>query len=68
MSPQKLIKILRPYCSKIRYNRKHYVCYPIGTNIIITVSGTPSDTNYIKHTFQQFKNQAGIIIKEIQPH
>lgn len=68
MSPGKLIKILTPYCTKIRKNRKHYVCYPKGSARIITVAGTPSDGNYVKHTFQQFKNQAGLVIKEIQPH
>ncbi len=67
MPPEQLIKILYRYCSKIRKNRKHYVCYPLNSKRVITVSGTPSDRNYVKHTFQQFKNKAGIIISEIQP-
>lgn len=62
---ERVIKILDRYCTRIRYNRKHYVLYPRGSRAIITMSASPSDRNWMKALFQEFKRN-GIIIRELE--
>lgn len=63
MDIQKLIKILDPYCTKIVHN-KHWKVYPKGSNQIISIAGTPSDRNYHREVYRDFR-RLGIIIKEL---
>lgn len=60
----KMEKILALYCDKIRYNRKHMICYPKGTNKVVIVSMTPSDTNAYSMVFRDFR-RIGVYIKEL---
>lgn len=65
MSTKEILKILAPYCDRIRYGGKHYVCYPKGLKRTITVSATTSDRNRHRQVFREFR-RCGIIIKELQ--
>jgi hypothetical protein len=60
----RLLKILAPYCDKIRTG-KHIVVYPKGTNQILAISKTSSDWNRNKQVLRDFR-KLGIIIKELE--
>jgi len=62
---KKLVEMVAPYCSRIRQGSKHIVLYPKGSDKVLIMSVSPSDTNHAKHMFQEFK-RAGIIIKELE--
>lgn len=62
---KKLIDILAPYCDKIRYDSRHYVCYPKGVDRIIVVSNTSSDRNRDRQVYREFR-RFGIIIQELK--
>lgn len=63
---KKLIEILIPYCRKIRYGGKHYICYPKDTQVrTITFSAKSSDINQHRQVFREFR-RCGIIIKKLQ--
>lgn len=65
MNTKKMLKILHPYCDRIRYNGMHYVCYPKGLKRIITFSASPSDRHWYHQLFNEFR-RCGIIITELQ--
>jgi hypothetical protein len=61
-----LVKILTPYCDRIRFNDTHYVCYPKGYNKTIAFAASSSDRNQASQIFRDFRKYAGIIIKELE--
>lgn len=62
MTESKLIKILSKYCKEIRRG-KHWICYPLLGNTVISVSVTGSDRRYLKNIKRDFR-RVGIDIKE----
>jgi len=67
MKTKKVLKLIRPYCSEIRKNKKHYVCYPYGANRTITISSSSSDGNFYKQVYREFRRE-GVIIKELEKY
>ena len=67
METKELIDILLKYCDSIRYNNKHYVCYPKGIKRVIVVSSSPSDRNRHRQVFREFR-RCGIIISELNKY
>lgn len=65
MKTKDLLCILKNYCDDIRYNGKHYICYPKGIKEVIVVSSSSSDRNYHTQVFRDFRRK-GIVIKEIK--
>jgi len=59
-----VIRAVTPYCSKIRMHKKHYVCYPVKGDKIITISASSSDRNYYKNVYKDFK-KCGLDIPDI---
>ena len=60
MKVKDLLKMVEPHCKSITHNGKHYkATLPNGR--VITISGTPSDQNYFKHVFRDFKRNNIII-------
>lgn len=66
MKGKDLIKIIEPYCDKIRFNGKHYTCYPKEYDRTITISASPSDRNREHQVFRDFRRYANIIINELE--
>jgi len=66
MTTAEVIEIVAPYCDKIRHGRKHWVCYPKGTNITISISGTSSDNYFHTQVFREFRRRAGITIEALR--
>jgi len=64
MKIQKLLKIINPYCSEIKFSGKHYRAIIKGKGVI-TISHTPSDNNYHKMVYLDFK-RIGIKIPELK--
>ena len=60
-----VIGILRPYCKKIRENGKHYVCYPLNSDTIITVAKSPSDRNWAKNLYLKWRRHVGVEIEAL---
>ena len=61
----KIAKIVAPYCDRIRFNSKHYTCFPKGYNRTITFAASSSDRNQAKQVFRDFRRYAGIEIVEL---
>lgn len=64
MKTKDILKLVEPYCSRIRYTGKHYVCSPIGSKRIITMSVTSSDRNFHKQVYREFRRE-GVNIVEL---
>ena len=67
MKVKKLLKIVSPYCSSIRDNTKHYVCYPINGTEVVVIARSSSDANYYKQVYRHFR-KAGVIVKELEKY
>lgn len=66
MRPKDVLKILIPYCRLIRRcGSNHYIAYPWGSTRSITFASTPSDRNWYKQVFREFR-RCGVIIIELQ--
>lgn len=65
MKDKKLLKTLQRYCDRIRHNNKHYVCYPKGSDKVITVSASSSDKNAWSMIYRDFR-RIGIEILELK--
>lgn len=65
MKTKQVLKLVEPYCSRIRYTGKHYVCSPVGARRIITISVTSSDGNFHKQVYREFRRE-GIDIIELK--
>ncbi len=59
------MKLLEPYCKRIRFNGKHYVCYPKESDKVIVVSSTPGDARYWEKVRSNFR-LAGIKLKKLK--
>lgn len=62
MSPKRIYNELLKYCTKIRDNGKHYICFPKNSDKVITVSKTPSMRGAYDAIEKDFK-KVGIIVK-----
>lgn len=62
---RRVLKILRPFCKRIRFNGKHYVCYPKNSDKVIVVSATPSDHRYWGKVKTNFRS-AGIDLGKVK--
>ena len=59
-----IVKLVEPYCTKIRRG-KHMIFYPKGSKRMVVMAISPSDTNFIKNLYQDFR-RAGHIIPELK--
>lgn len=59
-----IVSIVAPYCTKVRRG-KHMIFYPKGSKRLVIMAISPSDMNFVKNVYQDFK-RAGIIIKELE--
>lgn len=66
MKGRDIVKILLPYCDRIRFNGKHYTCYPKGYKGTITFASSSSDVNQTSQIFRDFRKYVGIIITEFE--
>lgn len=64
MAKLNVIDAISSYCDRIEHKGKHYKAYVKGTDKIIAFSKTPSDRNYARQIYRDFR-RLGIIIKEL---
>lgn len=62
-----MLKILEPYCRRIRMGGKHIVFYPYHTSRIITMSMTSSDGMWYKQLYKEFARE-GVRIVELEKY
>lgn len=65
LTGKKIAKILWKYCDDIRYNGKHYTCYPKGYNRTISFASSSSDNYQAYQIYADFRRYAGIIVHEL---
>jgi hypothetical protein len=66
MKAKDILEILKPYCREIRKaGSGHYVAYPYNSPRPIAFSSTPSDRNWHKQLFREFR-RCGVIIEELK--
>jgi hypothetical protein len=54
-----------PYCTKIRFNGRHYTCYFRESGVMITFSGSPSCGHWHKNLYRDCVKYAGLEIREL---
>ena len=64
MKTRDVIKAIEPFCDKIVYNGSHYKAYVKDTSKIVVISATPSDRNFNRQVYRDFR-RIGIIVEEL---